>query len=97
MESQKKYKPEFSVEFFPPKTEEGKIKLRKTREKLAKLKPAYISVTFGAGGSTQQGTFNTIKEIKESGIDAVPHLSCVGQTKEQILQTLQRYIDIDIN
>ena len=45
MESQKKYKPTFSIEFFPPKTEEGKVKLRKTREELAKLNPAFISVT----------------------------------------------------
>lgn len=97
MESQKKFKPEFSIEFFPPRTEEGKIKLRKTREELATLNPDYISVTFGAGGSTQEGTFDTIKEIKESGIDAAPHISCIGQTKEQIRNTLQRYIDIDVH
>ena len=97
MESQKKYTPEFSLEFFPPKTEEGKVKLRKTREELAKQNPSYISVTFGAGGSTQEGTFETIKEIKESGTDAAPHISCIGQSKEQIGNTLQRYIDIDVN
>ncbi|MCI0507619.1 MAG: methylenetetrahydrofolate reductase [NAD(P)H] [Gammaproteobacteria bacterium] len=97
MESQKKLKPEFSIEFFPPKTEEGKLKLRTTREELAKLKPAYISVTFGAGGSTQQGTFDTIKEIKDSGINAAPHISCIGQTKAQVKHQLQRYIDIGIN
>lgn len=65
MESQKKHKPQFSIEFFPPKTEEGKIKLRKTREELAKLNPAYFSVTYGAGGSTQQGTLDTVLEIKK--------------------------------
>ena len=97
MEIQKNHKPEFSLEFFPPKTEEGKIKLRQTREELAKLNPAYISVTFGAGGSTQQGTFDTIKEIKDSGIDAAPHISCIGQTKQQIAETLHRYIAIDVN
>lgn len=97
MESQKNPNPEFSLEFFPPKTEEGKVKLRNTREELAKLNPAYISVTFGAGGSTQQGTYDTIKEIKESGIDAAPHISCIGQTKDQIRETLQKYIAIDIN
>ena len=96
MESQKKYKQEFSVEFFPPKTEEGKVKLRKTRDELAKLNPSYISVTFGAGGSTQQGTYDTIKEIKDSGVDAAPHISCIGQTKEQIRETLQKYIDINV-
>ena len=97
METQKKYKPQFSLEFFPPKTEEGKIKLRKTREELTKLNPDYISVTFGAGGSTQQGTYDTIKEIKESGVDAAPHISCIGQTKEQIKETLQKYVDLDIS
>lgn len=97
MDSQKKHTPEFSIEFFPPKTEEGIIKLRNTREELSKLNPAYISVTFGAGGSTQQGTFDTIKEIKGSGVDAAPHVSCIGQSKEQIRETLQKYIDIDIH
>ena len=97
MENQKKFKPQISLEFFPPKTDEGKIKLRKTREELSKLNPDYISVTFGAGGSTQQGTYDTIKEIKESGVDAAPHISCIGQTKAQIKETLQKYIDIDIH
>ncbi len=97
MESQKKYKPAFSIEFFPPKTEEGKNKLRKTREELAKLNPAYISVTYGAGGSTQQGTLDTILEIKNAGIDAAPHLTCVGSTKENIRELLQIYINNGIN
>ncbi len=97
MKSQKKYKPAFSIEFFPPKTEEGKAKLRKTREELAKLNPAYISVTYGAGGSTQQGTLDTVLEIKNAGIDAAPHLTCVGSTKENIRGLLQTYIDNGIN
>lgn len=97
MESQKKYKPTFSIEFFPPKTEEGKTKLRKTREELVKLNPAYISVTYGAGGSTQQGTLDTVLEIKKAGIDAAPHLTCVGSTKENIRELLQTYIDNGIS
>ena len=97
MESQKKHNPEISLEFFPPKTEEGKAKLRLAREELAKLKPSYISVTFGAGGSTQQGTYDTIREIKESGTDAAPHISCIGQSKDQIRETLEKYVAIDIN
>ena len=97
MESQKKYKPTFSIEFFPPKTEEGKIKLRNTREELAKLNPSYISVTYGAGGSTQQGSLDTILEIKNAGIDAAPHLTCVGSTKENIRELLKTYIDNGIN
>ncbi len=97
MQSQKTYKPAFSIEFFPPKTEEGKIKLRKTREALARLNPAYISVTYGAGGSTQQGTLDTVLEIKNAGIDAAPHLTCVGSTKENIRELLQTYINNGIN
>ena len=93
MESQKKYPPTFSIEFFPPKTEEGKAKLRKTREALAKLNPAYISVTYGAGGSTQQGTLDTVLEIKQAGIDAAPHLTCVGATKDNIRALLKTYMD----
>ena len=54
-------------------------------------------MTFGAGGSTQQGTYDTVKAIKESGIDAAPHISCIGQTKQQIRDALQKYIDIGIN
>ena len=97
MESQKKYKPTFSIEFFPPKTEEGAAKLRKTREELAKLNPAYISVTYGAGGSTQQGTLDAVLDIKNSGIDAAPHITCVGSTKENISELLQTYIDNGIS
>lgn len=97
MQSQKKFKPTFSIEFFPPKTEEGKAKLRETREELAGLNPAYISVTYGAGGSTQQGTLDTVLEIKNAGIDAAPHLTCVGSTKDNIRELLQTYIDNGIH
>ncbi|MBN4079403.1 methylenetetrahydrofolate reductase [NAD(P)H] [Beggiatoa alba] len=97
MQSQKKYSPTFSIEFFPPKTEEGKIKLRKTREKLATLNPAYFSVTYGAGGSTQQGTLDTVLEIKKAGNDAAPHLTCIGSTKQSVRELLQMYIDNDIH
>lgn len=83
--------PIFSIEFFPPKTPEGKAKLRKTREALASLHPAYISVTYGAGGSTQQGTLDTVIEIQQSGIEAAPHLTCVGANKETIRSLLQTY------
>jgi len=97
MESKNNHSPELSIEFFPPKTDEGKIKLRNTLEELAKLEPTFISVTFGAGGSTQQGTFDTIKEIKQSGINAAPHISCIGQTKAQIKETLDKYLAINVN
>jgi len=97
MQSQKKYIPVFSIEFFPPKTEEGKEKLRHTREELAKLKPEFISVTYGAGGSTQQGTLETVLEIKQSGTDAAPHLTCVGSSADHIRGLLKTYIENGIN
>ena len=96
MLSQQDYEQTFSFEFFPPKTPEGADKLRKVREELAKLKPLYFSVTFGAGGSTQQGTFDTVVEIQQSGSDAAPHLSCVGSTKDNIRALLNKYKENDI-
>ena len=62
--------PDFSIEFFPPKTPEGAEKLRIARAKLAELNPKYFSVTFGAGGSTQQGTLATVREIQAAGHEA---------------------------
>ena len=86
----------FSIEFFPPKTPEGTEKLRITRAKLAALQPKYFSVTFGAGGTTQQGTLDTVIEIRKEGFDAAPHLSCVGGTRESIRTILQQYKAQDI-
>ena len=83
--------PNFSIEFFPPKTAEGAEKLRATRAKLSALKPRYFSVTFGAGGSTQRGTLDTVLEIMAAGEDAAPHLSCVGGTRDSIRQILAEY------
>ena len=97
MESQQEYPQQFSFEFFPPKTSEGAEKLIKVRDTLGVLKPKYFSVTFGAGGSTQQGTFDTVVEIKQSGFEAAPHLSCVGSTKENIREILKGYMDKGIN
>lgn len=82
-----------SIEFFPPQTSEGADKLRSTRAKLAELKPEFFSVTFGAGGSTQARTFETVFEIRREGHEAAPHLSCIGSTREQIRAILQRYQD----
>jgi methylenetetrahydrofolate reductase (NADPH) len=65
--------------------------LRATVRELATLKPKYFSVTYGAGGSTQSGTYETVKWIKEQGIDAAPHISCVGATRATIAEQLQRY------
>lgn len=81
----------FSVEFFPPKTPEGMEKLRVTRAKLAELAPKYFSVTFGAGGSTQKGTLDTVVEIQNEGHVAAPHLSCVGSSRESIRAILAEF------
>ncbi|MYM28976.1 5,10-methylenetetrahydrofolate reductase (NAD(P)) [Duganella sacchari] len=83
--------PNFSIEFFPPKTPEGAEKLRATRTKLSALKPKYFSVTFGAGGTTQRGTLDTVVEILAAGEDAAPHLSCVGGTRESIRDILAEF------
>ena len=97
MESQQEYPQQFSFEFFPTKSSEGAEKLVKVRDKLALLKPKYFSVTFGAGGSTQQGTIDTVTSIKEAGFDAAPHLSCVGSTKDNIREMLNDYKGKGIN
>jgi len=97
MESQQDYPQSFSFEFFPPKTPEGADKLRVVREELARLNPEFFSVTFGAGGSTQQGTFDTVVEIQQSGSDAAPHLSCVGSTRANIRELLNKYKDNGIS
>ena len=77
-----------SFEFFPPKTPEGIDKLRLTRQALYVHQPEFCSVTFGAGGSTQEGTFNTVKAILEEGVSAASHFSCVGATKATVRQQL---------
>lgn len=82
---------DFSVEFFPPKTAEGTEKLRATRARLAQLNPKYFSVTFGAGGSTQQGTFDTVREIAAEGHAVAPHLSCLGSSRDTLRTILQQY------
>ena len=80
-----------SIEFFPPQTAEGAEKLRAVRQKLAALEPEFFSVTYGAGGTTQERTFETVFEIQREGHQAAPHLSCIGSTREQIREILQRY------
>jgi methylenetetrahydrofolate reductase (NADPH) len=87
---------QFSFEFFPPKTDEGKAKLMHTVQQLGQLKPAFFSVTFGAGGSTQEGTLSTVLSIREQGHAAAPHLSCIGSTRESIRAIVHRYKDAGI-
>jgi methylenetetrahydrofolate reductase (NADPH) len=81
----------FSFELFPPKTEKGFENLKTNVEKLQTLNPAFFSVTYGAGGSTQQRTFDTVDWLVEMQIDAAPHLSCIGADKHEIIALLERY------
>ena len=77
-----------SFEFFPPKTPEGAAKLRTVRQALYSQKPEFCSVTFGAGGSTQEGTFGTVAEILAEGVGAASHFSCIGATKSRVREQL---------
>ncbi len=88
----------FSFEFFPPKTDKGMENLKKTRNELAALDPAFFSVTYGAGGSTQDCTMSTVLEIqKETGIPTASHLSCIGSSEDHIRQILSTYKDNGIS
>ncbi len=84
-------KPPISLEFFPPKTPEGHEKLVAVREQLYKLKPQFISVTYGAGGSTQDGTLQTVQSILKDGVDAAPHFSCIGASKTSVKAQLELF------
>lgn len=84
---------DFSFEFFPPKTPQGREKLRATWQQLAQLKPRFFSVTFGAGGSTREGTLDTVREIRAAGHEAAPHISCVASSKADIEAQLKLYRD----
>jgi len=86
----------YSLEFFPPRTPEGVEKLRAARRQLGQLKPAFCSVTFGAGGSTRDGTLETVLEIRGEGIAAAPHISCIGSTRENVVAVLDQYRSHDI-
>ena len=77
-----------SFEFFPPKTPEGAEKLRAVRQQLYALRPEFCSVTYGAGGSTQEGTFNTLRAILDEGMDAASHFSCIGATQDTVRSQL---------
>ena len=90
--------PVFSCEFFPPKTADGIEKLAVTSRVLAAVKPRFFSVTFGAGGSTREHTFETVIKLqKESGIDTAPHLSCISSTRDNIREMLTGYRDRGIS
>ena len=86
-----------SFEFFPTKTEEGHKKLLATRDMLATEMPEFFSVTYGAGGSTRDRTLSIVTELNSMGIPAAPHLSCVGDTKAEIRDLLNIFIENGIN
>jgi methylenetetrahydrofolate reductase (NADPH) len=80
-----------SLEFFPPKTPEGTAKLTTARQALYALKPQFCSVTYGAGGSTQDGTLQTVQAILAEGFDGAPHFSCIGASRESIREKLTQF------
>jgi methylenetetrahydrofolate reductase (NADPH) len=85
-----------SFEFFPPKTPEGAEKLALVRRQLYALKPEFFSVTYGAGGSTQDGTLHTVQSILADGFDAAPHFSCIGASKESVRIQLAQFKEAGI-
>ncbi|MDD5112599.1 MAG: methylenetetrahydrofolate reductase [NAD(P)H] [Methylobacter sp.] len=91
MQSQKKHPQLYSFEFYPPKTEEGAASLQVVQGKLTALNPDFFSVTFGAGGSTRDLTFDAVVDIQAKGVTAAPHLSCVASTKDNIRAILNNY------
>ena len=85
-----------SIEFFPPKTPEGRDKLRAVRQQLYALRPEFCSVTYGAGGSTQEGTFGAVREILAEGHAAASHISCIGATRATLRETLKTLRDMGV-
>lgn len=81
----------FSFELFPPKTPQGFDKLKQTVKTLDALRPEYFSVTYGAGGSTRERTFETVDWLRSESIDTAPHLACVGLDRDEIRSILARY------
>src|SRR6185369_18098908 len=89
--------PCLSVEFFPPKTDEGRETLFETVAVLRELGPAFFSVTYGAGGATREGTLETTRTIRdEYGTEAMAHLSCVGETEQSLREIVDRIADAGI-
>lgn len=80
-----------SLEFFPPKTPEGTVKLAAVRQQLYALKPDFCSVTYGAGGGTQDGTLSTVRAIQAEAVDAAPHFSCIGASAAGVREQLAQF------
>ena len=83
--------PSISFEFFPPKSDDGLEKLVAVQQKLLKKNPKFFSVTYGAGGSTRDRTWKTVMAVKDAGVDTAPHLSCVGQSRDELVELINQY------
>jgi methylenetetrahydrofolate reductase (NADPH) len=92
MHSQQQYDRIFSVELFPPRTQAGFEKLQQNVGELQSVSPAFFSVTYGAGGSTRERTFQTVDWLKNAGIATAPHISCIGSSRDEISAMLERYM-----
>ena len=88
---------QFSFEFFPAKTDVGHAKLQTVHKELSLLKPDFFSVTYGAGGTTQERTINTVLDFHKKGINTAPHLTCIGNTKKDLSELLDLYKKNGIN
>lgn len=88
---------ELSFEFFPPRTPKGADTLNAVHNELTKFEPNFFSVTYGAGGSTQNGTFDAVKRMRDAGTNAAPHITCVGASRDYIKDTIQSYLDIGVD
>ena len=85
--------PAFSLEFFPPRDEAASKRLIEGAKQMLVIEPHYVSVTFGAGGSTREGTLDTVRMMRGLGCDAAPHLSCIGASHDDLKELLARYRD----
>ncbi|MEA3405340.1 MAG: methylenetetrahydrofolate reductase [NAD(P)H] [Pseudomonadota bacterium] len=98
MKSQQKYAQKLSLEFFPPRTDKGMEKLKTVIEGYGAIQPEYMSVTYGAGGTTQEKTLETVRYIQENTeYDAAPHLTCIGASQESVIELLDTYEAMGIN
>lgn len=89
--------PSFSFEFFPPRTPVAERLLEKSLNPLLALKPRFATVSYGAGGSTQDGTYDLVRRLRaELGIDCGPHLSCIGRTRAQLAEIAHQYLELGV-
>lgn len=90
------HSPELSFEFFPPRTDKGIATLNRVHTELARFEPEFFSVTFGAGGSTQDGTYDAVKSMLAAGSSAAPHISCVGSSQQNIKRMVDSYLQLGV-